>query len=75
MSPLRQHMMAALHLRGKGERPQDASVRAGRLLAPCSPTAPERMTAPALQPDVLHRTNVAGLAPASRRLGSSAMFK
>ena len=33
MSPLRQHMIAALHLSGKSERTQEAYVRAVRLLA------------------------------------------
>jgi hypothetical protein len=40
MTPLRQHMLAALQLSGKGERTQQASVREGRLLAQFSHTAP-----------------------------------
>src|SRR2546430_6879717 len=66
MSPLRQPMLAALHLRGKGERTQEASVREGRLLAPCSHQSPDRIAAPALQRYFLHRQNVDHLAPASR---------
>ena len=71
MSPLRQRLMAALHLRGKGERTQEASVREGRLLAPCSHQSPDRIAAPALQRYFLHRQNVDHLAPASLRLCSS----
>jgi hypothetical protein len=33
MSPLRQQMIAALHLSGKSERTQESSVREVRLLA------------------------------------------
>jgi integrase/recombinase XerD len=68
MSPLRQHMLAALHLRGKGERTQEASVREVRLLAQFYPTSPERISEQELQHYVLHRKNGDGLAPASMRI-------
>jgi integrase/recombinase XerD len=71
MSPLRQHMLAALHLSGKGERTQEAYVRAVRLLAQCYHTSPDRISEPELQRDFLHRKNVDNLAPASMRLCSS----
>ena len=70
MTPRRQHMMAALPLRGTGERPQEAAVRAVRLLAQCSRTAPDVLAEQALQPSFLHRKNVDGRAPASLRLCS-----
>ena len=70
MTPRRQHMMAARPLRGTGERPQEAAVRAVRLLAQCSRTAPDVLAEQALQPSFLHRKNVDGLAPASLRLCS-----
>ena len=73
MPPRRQHMLAALPRRGTGERTQEASVRAGRLLAQCSHTAPDRIAAQELQHAFLHRTNVDGLAPASLRLCASGM--
>ena len=71
MTPLRQHMMTARQLSGKGERPQQSSVREVRLRAQFSHTSPDRMTEPALQHDFLHRKNVDGLAPASMRICSS----
>ena len=71
MSPLRQQMIAALQLSGKGERTQQASIREVRLLAPFSHTSPDRISAQELQHDCLHRQNVDGLAPASMRLCSS----
>ena len=73
MTPLRQHMIAALQLSGKGERTQQSYVREVRLLAQFYHTSPDRITAPALQHSFLHRTNVDGLAPASMRLCSSGM--
>ena len=63
MSPLRQHLRAALHLRGTSERPQEAAVREVPLRAPCDHTSPGRLAAQALQHACLHRTNVDGLAP------------
>jgi integrase/recombinase XerD len=69
MTPLRQHMIAALQRSGKGERPQQAYVRAGRLRAQCYHTAPDRISEPELQHYCLHRKNVASLAPASMRIG------
>jgi integrase/recombinase XerD len=71
MTPLRQPMLAALHLRGKGERTQQADVRAVRRLAPFSHPAPDRLSAQDLQPYFLPRQNVDRLAPASMRLCSS----
>ena len=71
MTPLRQHMLAALQRSGKGERTQEASVREVRLLAQFSHKAPDRISAQELQHSFLHRNNVDGLAPASMRLCSS----
>src|SRR5262245_4884458 len=71
MSPLRQRMIAALQLSGKGERTQDSSVREVRLLAHFYHTSPARISEQALQHYFLHRKNVDGLAPASMRLCSS----
>jgi integrase/recombinase XerD len=71
MTPLRHHMIAALHRSGKGERTQQASVRAGRLLAQFYHTSPDRLSAQELPHDFLHRKNVDRLAPASMRLCSS----
>ena len=68
MTPLRQQMMAALQLSGKGERTQEAYVREGRLLAQCYGKAPDLLSAQALQHSFLHRKNVDGLAPAALRI-------
>jgi len=68
MSLLRQHMIAALQLSGKGERTQESSVREVRLLAQCYHTSPDRISEQELQRDFLHRKNVDGLAPASMRI-------
>jgi integrase/recombinase XerD len=68
MSPLRQHMIAALHLSGKGERTQQSYVREVRLLAQFYHKSPDRITEPELQRYFLHRKNVDGLAPASMRI-------
>ena len=68
MSPLRQHMIAALHLSGKSDRTQASSVREVHLLAQFSHTSPDRITEQELQRYFLHRKNVDGLAPASMRL-------
>ena len=73
MTPLRQHMIAALQLRGKGPRTQEASVRAVRLLAQFYGQSPHLLSEQELQHSFLHRTHVDGLAPASRRLCSSGM--
>src|SRR5262245_29053778 len=53
---------------GQGERTQATSVREVRLLAQCYQKAPDRISEQELQRYVLHRKNVAGLAPASMRL-------
>ena len=68
MTPLRQQMITALQLSGKGERTQEASVRAVRLLAQFYHTSPDRIAAQELQHYFLHRKNVDGLAPASMRI-------
>jgi integrase/recombinase XerD len=73
MTPLRQHMIAALQRSGTGERTQDASVREVRLLAQFDHTSPDRLSAQELQHDFLHRKNVDGLAPASMRICSSGL--
>jgi site-specific recombinase XerD len=71
MTPLRQHMITALQLSGKGERTQQTYVREVRLLAQFSHQSPDRISAQELQHYFLHRKNVDGLAPASMRLCSS----
>jgi len=71
MSPLRQQMIAALQLSGKGERTQQASVREVRLLAQFSHTSPDLISEQELQQYLLHRKNVDHLAPASLRICSS----
>src|SRR5713101_8891874 len=68
MTPLRQQMIAALQLRGKGERTQEAYVREVRLLAQFSHKSPDRISEQELQHSFLHRKNVDSLAPASRRI-------
>src|SRR5262245_58866683 len=64
-------MIAALHLSGKSERTQASSVRDVHLLAQFYHTSPDRISEQELQRYFLHRKNVDGLAPASRRLCSS----
>src|SRR4030095_7570911 len=71
MTPLRQHMIAALQLSGKSERTPQSYVREVRLLAQCSHTSPDRLSAQELQRSFLHRKNVDGLAPTSMRSCSS----
>ena len=68
MTPLRQHMIAALQLSGKSERPQQTSVREVRLLAQFSHKAPDRISEPHLPHSLLHRKNIDGLSPSSMRL-------
>ena len=68
MTPLRQHMIAALQLSGKGERTQEASVREVRLLAQFYHKSPDRISEQELQQYLLHRKNVDHLAPASMRI-------
>jgi hypothetical protein len=68
MPPLRPHMMAALPLRGKGERTHQASVREVRLRAQCYHQSPDRIAAQALPHSGLHRKNVDRLAPTSMRI-------
>jgi integrase/recombinase XerD len=68
MTLLRQQMLAALQLSGKGERTQQASVREVRLLAQFYHTSPDRISEQELPHYFLHRKNVDGLAPASMRL-------
>src|SRR2546427_5749965 len=68
MTPLRQHMIAALQRSGKGERTQEASVREVRLLAQFYHTSPDRISEQELQRYFLHRKNIDSLAPASMRI-------
>lgn len=68
MTPLRQHMITALQLSGKGERTQQSYVREVRLLAQFYRKSPDRISELALQRYFLHRKNVDGLAPASMRI-------
>jgi integrase/recombinase XerD len=71
MSPLRPHMIAALHLSGKSARTHESYVREVRLLAQFSHTSPDRIAEQELQHYFLHRKNVDGLVPASMRICSS----
>ena len=68
MTPLRQQMIAALQLSGKGERTQESYVREVRLLAQFYHKSPDRIAEQELQHYFLHRKNVDGLAPASMRI-------
>jgi len=68
MTPLRQHMIAALQLSGKSERTQATSIREVHLLAQFYGTSPDVISEQELQASCLHRKNVDGLAPASMRL-------
>jgi integrase/recombinase XerD len=68
MPPLRQQMIAALQLSGKGERTQASYVREVRLLAQFYHTSPDRISEQELQHYFLHRKNVDGLAPTSMRI-------
>jgi integrase/recombinase XerD len=68
MTPLRQQMIAALQLSGKGERTQQAYVREVRLLAQFYGTSPDLISEQELQTYFLHRKNVDGLSPASMRI-------
>ena len=68
MTPLRQQMIVALQLSGKGERTQASSIREVRLLAQFYHTSPDRISEQELQHYFLHRKNVDGLAPASMRI-------
>jgi integrase/recombinase XerD len=68
MPPLRQQMIAALQLSGKGERTQASYVREVRLLAQFSHKSPDRISEQERQRYFLHRKNVDGLAPTSMRI-------
>src|SRR5262245_49297289 len=68
MTPLRQQMITALQLSGKGERTQQAYVREVRLLAQFYHKSPDLLSEQELQHYFLHRKNVDGLAPASMRI-------
>lgn len=68
MTPLRQQMITALQLSGKGERTQQSYVREVRLLAQFYRKSPDRISELELQRYFLHRKNVDGLAPASMRI-------
>src|SRR6266446_165069 len=68
MTPLRQHMIAALQISGKGERTQESYIREVRLLAQFYHKSPDRISEQELQHSFLHRKNVDHLAPASLRI-------
>src|SRR5919106_2473836 len=68
MTPLRQQMITALQLSGKGERTQQSYVREVRLLAQFYGKSPDLISEQELQHYFLHRKNVDGLAPASMRI-------
>src|SRR5215510_14477643 len=68
MTPLRQHMIAALQLSGKSERTQQSYIREVRLLAQFYHTFPDRISEQELQRSFLHRKNVDGLSPSSMRI-------
>ena len=68
MTPLRQHMIAALQLSGKSERTQQSSVREVRLLAQFYRTSPDLISEQELQQYLLHRKNIDALAPSSMRI-------
>jgi len=68
MTPLRQQMIAALQLSGKGERTQHAYVREVRLLSHFYGKSPDVISELELQAYFLHRKNVDQLAPASMRI-------
>lgn len=68
MSPLRQQMIAALQLSGKGERTQEAYVREVRLLSQFYHKSPKRISEAELQKYFLHRKNVDNLASNSMRI-------
>ena len=68
MTPLRQQMITALQLSGKGERTQQAYVREVRLLAQFYSKSPDLLSEQELQHYFLHRKNVDDLAPASMRI-------
>ena len=71
MTPLRQQMIAALHISGKSERTHASYIREVRLLAQFYHKSPDRIAEQELQHYFLHRKNVDGLAPASMRICSS----
>jgi integrase/recombinase XerD len=73
MSPLRQRMIDALQLSGKGERTQQASVREIRLLSQFDRKSPSSIAEPELQRYFLHRKKVDHLAPNSMRICYSAI--
>jgi integrase/recombinase XerD len=68
MTPLRQQLIAALHLSGKSERTQESYIREVHLLAQFYHKSPDRISEQELQRYFLHRKNVDNLAPASMRL-------
>src|SRR5712691_1745524 len=68
MTPLRQQMIAALQLSGKGERTQQTYVCEVRLLAQFYRKSPDLISEQELQPYVLHRKHINRLAPSSMRI-------
>ena len=73
MSPLRQHMITALHLRGTERRTPASSVRDSPPAGPVLPHIPRPSLGTGAAAHFLHRKNVDRLAPASRRLCSSGL--
>ena len=73
MTPLRQHMIAALQLSGKSERTQQSYVREVHLLAQFYHKSPDLISEQHLQHYLLHRKNVDGLSPSSMRICYSAL--
>lgn len=73
MTPLRQQMITALQLSGKGERTQQSYVREVRLLSQFYGKSPDLISEQELQTYFLHRKNVDGLAPNSMRICYSAI--
>ena len=73
MTSLRQQMITALQLSGKGERTQQSYVREVRMLAQFYGKSPNLISEPELQTYFLHRKNVDRLAPNSMRICYSAI--
>lgn len=73
MTPLRQHMIAALQLSGKSERTHQSYVREVRLLAQFYGTSPDLISEQQRQHYVRHRKNGDGLSPSSLRICYSAL--
>ena len=68
MTSLRQRMITALQLSGKGERTQQSYVREVRLLAQFYGKSPDLISEQELQTYFLHRKNVDKWSPATMRI-------